>query len=198
MEQAEIFLIFTGKLEEVGINYMATGSVASTLYGIPRFTHDLDLIIDLPSHQIRAFQEAFPLEAFYCPPVEVLRIESRRPRRGHFNIIHHETGFKADIYVHNADRLQEWGLKQKQRIDLPNGKGLWTAPPEYVIVRKLDYYREGHSEKHLEDIAGMLEISGDIIDRPTIDHWVNKLGLQDQWARIHTDRTANGDPSGSL
>lgn len=181
MHQAEIFLVFTERLEQAGINYMATGSVASMLYGIPRFTHDLDLVIDLPSHLVDALEAAFPLEAFYCPPSEILKLEGRRPRRGHFNIIHHETGFKADVYTHCADQLQAWGLERKKRIELPNGKGLWVAPPEYVIVRKLDYYREGHSTKHIEDIAGMLEISGDTIDISTIEHWVRELHLQAEW-----------------
>ena len=184
MAQVEVFLIFTKRLEEIGVNYMATGSVASMLYGIPRFTHDLDLVIDLPSHQIEGVEAVFPLKEFYCPPSEVLVIESRRQRRGHFNIIHHATGFKADIYIHCTDQFQAWGLAHKARIELPNGEGLWTAPPEYVIVRKLEYYREGHSEKHLHDIKGMLEVSGDSIDRTVILTWVKELGLQTQWEEV--------------
>ncbi len=185
MEQVEIFLIFTERLERAGINYMVTGSVASMLYGIPRFTHDLDLVIELHSHQIQAFEAVFPQEEFYCPPSDVLRIEGRRPRRGHFNLIHHETGFKADIYSHCTDPLQQWGLEHKKRIELKKDKGLWAAPAEYVIVRKLDYYREGQSARHLEDIAGMLDVSGDIIDQSIIQHWVEKLNLQLQWKEVN-------------
>jgi hypothetical protein len=181
MEQVEVFTIFTERLEQAGINYMATGSVASMLYGIPRFTHDLDLVIDLRSNQIKNIEDAFPLETFYCPPAEVLQIESRRPQRGHFNIIHHKTGFKADIYIHGVDELHAWGLSQKTRIELSETKGLWVAPPEYVILRKLEYYREGHSEKHLHDIGGMLEVSGEIIDKTLVEKWVQTLDLQVQW-----------------
>jgi len=181
MDQADCFLVFTDRLEQSGVNYMATGSVASMLYGLPRFTHDLDLVIALPSSQIPGFAQAFPMTDFYCPPVEVLEIESRRPQRGHFNLIHHETGFKADIYVHRTDELQAWGLVRKRRIELSAGKGIWVAPPEYVIVRKLEYFREGHSEKHLSDIRGMLEVSGDILDQSAISMWVAKLDLGQQW-----------------
>ncbi len=49
---------------------------------------------------------------------------------------------------------------------------------------KLEYYREGHSEKHLHDISGMLEISGDIIDRGIIGEWIERLDLQKQWALV--------------
>jgi hypothetical protein len=181
MDQVELFLIFTERLEKIGIRYMATGSVASMLYGIPRFTHDLDLVIELSSQQIPGLAEGFPLADFYCPPPEILRIESRRPQRGHFNVIHHDTGFKADIYIHYSDDLQAWGLANKRRIELSAGVGIWAAPPEYVIVRKLEYYREGHSEKHLLDIRGMLEVSGDLIDLVTIQKWIERLDLQQQW-----------------
>ncbi len=184
MEPANVFLIFTERLERAGICYMVTGSVASMLYGIPRFTHDLDLIIELPSHQVSVISHAFPLDVFYAPPEEVIQIESHRPQRGHFNVIHHQTGLKADIYIHGNDPLQAWGLTRKTRIELPDGDGMWVAPPEYVIIRKLEYYREGHTGKHLHDINGMLEISGDIIDRGIIKKWVERLDLQKHWSLV--------------
>lgn len=186
MEQVEFFLIFTERLEQAGITYMATGSVASMLYGIPRFTHDIDLVIDVSPQQVKTLSDAFPLEDFYCPPDEVLQIECRRPHRGHFNVIHHETGFKADFYVHREDELQAWGLARRRRIEFTAEKGLWTAPPEYVIVRKLDYFREGRSEKHLLDIRGMLEVSGDLVDLPAIAAWAARLGLQQEWSAANS------------
>ncbi len=184
MDQVEIFLIFSERIEKAGIDYMATGSVGSMMYGVPRFTHDLDLVIDLAPSQVNDVVSAFPLEEFYCPPVDVIQIESRRPLRGHFNIIHHKTGFKADMYVHRADTLQQWGLSRRKRIEIADSRGIWVAPPEYIIVRKLEYYREGQSEKHLQDIAGMLEVSGDIIDRTIVEQWVEKLNLTAPWAEV--------------
>ena len=43
------------------------------------------------------------------------------------------------------------------------------------------YYREGGSEKHLRDIAAMLQVSGDEIDTAYVDAWSGKLGLAEQW-----------------
>lgn len=184
MEQISAFLVFTDRLERAGIKYMTTGSVASMLYGIPRFTHDLDLVIELHARQAHLFASTFPLDRFYVPPHEVICIESKRSQRGHFIIIHHETGLKADIYVHGHDPLQTWGPSNKKRIEIPGGKGLWVAPPEYVIVRKLEYYREGQAQKHLHDIAGMLEVSGDLIDVTIVERWVEQLDLHRQWHEI--------------
>jgi hypothetical protein len=59
-----------------------------------------------------------------------------------------------------------------------------VAPPEYVIVRKLEYYREGGSEKHLRDIRSMLAVSKDQIDQAAVDEWVQRLGLAEQWSKL--------------
>jgi hypothetical protein len=56
-----------------------------------------------------------------------------------------------------------------------------VAPPEYVIVRKLEYFREGGSEKHLRDIRSMLNVSGDQIDRSILDDWIARQGEVTQW-----------------
>lgn len=58
-----------------------------------------------------------------------------------------------------------------------------VAPPEYVIVRKLEYYREGGSEKHLRDIAGMVELSPDEIDFKVLEEFVQRYRLEKEWAK---------------
>ena len=184
MDQADLILTLTRPLDELDIRYMATGSVASTFYGVPRFTHDVDLVLELPQGMASSLERAFPQTAFYCPPAEVIQVENHRPLRGHFNLIHHQTGFKADVYLVGRDPLHAWGLERRRRIDLSPAGVLWLAPPEYVILRKLEFYREGHSPKHLDDIRGMLEVSGDSISRETIMEWAPKLELEKQWLKV--------------
>jgi len=62
-----------------------------------------------------------------------------------------------------------------------------VAPIEYVILRKLEYFREGKSEKHVRDIRGMLEVSPTQIDRPFLEQWIARLGLAAEWDRILAD-----------
>jgi len=181
MEQVELFLLFTEPLDKLKLHYIATGSVASIIYGLPRFTNDLDIVLDLPSSQIELFINTFVISEFYCPPEEVLLVESKRTSRGHFNLIHHETGFKADVYIRGKDGLHEWALKNRRKITLESGKSLWVAPPEYVIIRKLEYYREGRAEKHILDIQGMLEISRENIDFTLLLQWIKKRKLETEW-----------------
>ena len=193
MHHLELVSMFTTRFDAAGISYMVTGSVAAMLYGEPRFTNDLDLVVALSAETIAGIIPAFPESEFYRPPTEVLIIESGRPLRGHFNIIHHQTGYKADVYLLGRDPLHEWGMANRKRISVES-ENVWLAPPEYVILRKLEYYREGHSEKHLLDIRGMLEVSGDTIDMPILDRFIHERSLQAEWQQALRDEAA-GEPS---
>jgi hypothetical protein len=184
MQEPRLFALFTGPLEKSGIQYMVTGAVASVIYGEPRTTHDIDLVVDLKESDIARLLVAYPPREFYCPSEENVRTESKRGDRGHFNLIHHETGYKADIYIKGDHPLNGWAFQRRRTVTLTTGDQLSIAPPEYVILRKLEYYREGGSEKHLRDITGILEVSGEQLDRAVLDRWVHSLGLIEQWRLV--------------
>ncbi len=180
MDSAEPFLIFTRKLNDLGLRYMVSGSVAAIYYGEPRMTNHVDVIVFLRREDARRLVEAFPLDTFHCPPVDVIESERLRDQRGHFNLIHHDTGFKADIYLTGRDELQRWGLDRAITTDFA-GDSLAFAPPEYVIVRKLQFYREGHSEKHLRDISRMLTGLGESWERATLERLIREQHLEIEW-----------------
>ena len=129
--------------------------------------------------------QAFPSEDFYLPPSEVLQAELQRDARGHFNIIHQHSALRADCYLPGRSGLALWELAHRQRLPLGSSEA-WFAPPESVIVHKLIFHREGGSEKHLEDIRGML--IGTPVDREIIADWVNQLGLAENWSAALADR----------
>lgn len=183
MQDLEPLLVFTDPLESLGLDYFVTGSIASIIYGEPRLTHDIDLVLSLQAHDANRLVQAYAEDTFYCPPAESLRLESQREDRGHFNIIHHATGFKADIYLKGSHPLHAWAFEHRRRIPLPNGSHLQVAPPEYVILRKLEFFNEGGSDKHLHDIRGILEVTGTNLDCQAIEQWVDRLGLRDTWNR---------------
>lgn len=185
MREAEtnVFLVFTRRLDALGVPYMVTGSVASTVYGEPRLTNDVDIVIELSRECCARVEDLFPSDEFYCPPLEVLLVEVARPQRGHFNLIHHATGFKADIYPVGRDRLAKWGLAHVRKVSV-EGYEIPLAPPEYVILRKLAFYTEGESEKHLQDVAGMLTSASTPIDRDMIEENADRLGVRKAWEEV--------------
>jgi hypothetical protein len=61
---------------------------------------------------------------------------------------------------------------------------LWLAPPEYVIVRKLQWFADSGSERHLRDIRTMLDVSLDVIDQDALRSWIERLDLRSAWALV--------------
>jgi hypothetical protein len=183
MQDLNLFSIYLDILNKNQIDYFVTGSVASIVYGEPRLTHDIDLVIFLQKDQIDKFVKAFPIEEFYCPPVEIIQKELNRAAQGHINLIHHKTGFKADIYFAGNEELHQWAIKKIQQIEF-EGITINIAPPEYVILMKLKYYKEGEAQKQLTDINGIISNSGDLIDFLFLKDKINKMGLDTIWALI--------------
>jgi len=173
--------VFITPLEQIDIEYMITGSVASTIFGEPRLTHDIDIVLLLKVMDIKRFIDRFPSSNFYCPPAEVIRIELNRKNRAHFNLIHHETGYKADCYPYTGDPLHSWAFNKVKRVQMRPDLTINVAPPEYVILRKLQYFREGGSDKHISDIKKMILSSECNPDYDTIKFWINELHLEKEW-----------------
>jgi len=178
--------LFVERLNAVGAEYMITGATAAILYGQPRVTNDIDVVLALRDEQIPALLRAFPESEFYVPPASIIRVELARRHRGHFNLIHHDSGFKADVYLVGADPLHAWALPRRRQIDWMDGVQLYVAPPEYVILRKLEYFREGGSSKHPADIRAILAATA--VDVAAINEWIRRLGLEEQWAEIRLTR----------
>lgn len=180
MRAPDEIALFAERLNAVGADYMITGATAAILYGQPRLTNDLDVVVALRDEHRPVLVARFPENEFYLPPEEVIRAEQARPRRGHFNILHLESGYKADVYLVGSDELHAWAMPRRRRIPWTPSVTLQVAPPEYVILRKLEYFREGGSEKHRLDIRAILASTA--VDTSAIVHWAGMLGLADLWA----------------
>ena len=174
--------IITNRLEEAGIAYCIVGGLASIAYGRPRLTLDADLVVALEPRQVGRLLDAFPEDVFYLPPAEVLQTELQRESRGHFNIIHQHSALRADCYLPGKSELARWELGHARRLDVGSGEA-WFAPPESVIVHKLIFFREGGSQKHLEDVRAMIE-GAHPLDQAILSQWVDKLGLQTEWKAL--------------
>ncbi len=181
MNDASLISLFVRPLNQLRIPYMVTGGVASVIYGEPRFTRDIDLVLELRPADAGRFADAWPTTEFYVPPVEVILEESRRPSNGHFNVSHHDTALRADIYLPGNDELNQWALAHTV-MRVVDTDDVRVAPVEHVILSKLRYYRMGKSDRHLRDIHQVLRISGDQLDRPELQRWIARLGVEREWA----------------
>ncbi len=157
-------------------------------YGEPRFTMDVDLVAELTEPDVAKLAKIFPGHDYYLPPADIILNEMRRAPHGHFNVIHVDTGLKADFYPPRQGPEWSW-VWENRRCHQVEGHPAYFAPPEYVILAKLEFFREGGSEKHLRDIRGMLAVSGEQIDRTRIEDAVTKLGLAEQWRKVIGDES---------
>lgn len=179
MTDPDLIELFIAPLETLDIPYMITGGVASVIYGDPRFTRDIDIIAVLRPERIETLISAFPSEGFYVPPIEALGQEVARQEGGHFNLIHHDTALRADVYLAGNDALHAWAFPRRMRVEIGD-LGIWIAPVEYVIVRKLEYFRMSNYDRHIRDVAMILRISGDAIDQQDLGLWIERRGLLEE------------------
>jgi hypothetical protein len=139
------------------------------------------VVAALDAAAARRFGSEFPPAEFYVPPLETLDEAVGQPRHGHFNVIHIASALKVDMYPAGRDPLNAWGLANRRELHV-GGRSVWTAPPEYVILLKMEYWRDRGSEKHLRDIRAMLRILGSEIDREMIAAQAIERGVARQWA----------------
>ena len=183
MTQLEVFLKTLQMLERLEINYMVCGSVAAVAYGEPRFTRDLDVVIALRPAILPQFEKTCAQEGFYCPPAEAMLTEIRRG--GMFNLIHQDTGIKIDCITLGRDDFGLTEFKRRKQFPYPATDFMVQfASPEDVIIKKLEFFKQGGSDKHLTDIRAMLRVSGDQMDMEYLKGWVKELDLETEWKKV--------------
>ncbi len=181
MEPSELLRRFVEVLERLSVPYLLTGSMATIAYGEARFTHDLDVLVALPSNRVDAFCEAFSEPDFYCYREAVMQAVRDRFR---FKIIHLESGLKIDVIIPDDSDFNRSRLARGVRLPVRADFEATYPSPEDVIIKKLEFYREGGSDKHIRDIVGVLKVLGERVDREYITGWVARLGLTDIWRDV--------------
>ena len=177
----ELLQKIVGVLEHLQIPYLVTGSVAAMAYGEPRLTNDIDIVAGIEEQHVAGLLKAFPLDEFY---IREDMVREAIHHHGQFNIIHPASGLKVDVIIKQNTPFDSSRFRRVQRIHPAELYQANFAAPEDVIIKKMEYYREGGSEKHLRDIAGILKISGELVDRDYITDWARRLGLNEIWDAV--------------
>ncbi|MBT9316836.1 hypothetical protein [Leptothoe spongobia] len=160
--------------DRVHIHYYITGGVASSLYGDPRTTRDLDIVLNIQSSKISPLVEALTQEGFYVPGVE----DTISGRMQTLQIIHTESILQADLVISGND---PWDLLKFERRQLNDG--LYFASPEDVILNKLRWRQRSQSEKQWRDVLGVLKVQGQGLDFEYMKEWAERLGLTEDLDR---------------
>lgn len=165
-------------LEDLGVNAWIGGSLASSIFGVPRATQDADIIADIPPEAARQLVERLG-DDFYA---DLVRITSGIERRASFNLIHLPTMFKVDVFVVGRDAWSRRVIERRRSVEIDEqGTRVLVTSPEDIILHKLCWYREGGhvSDRQWGDALGVLQVQGERLDRRYLKEMAEDLGVSD-------------------
>lgn len=181
MSQQELLKKVIQTLEQAGIEYMITGSVASSLQGEPRSTHDIDVVVAIQSSKVDKLIEAFPLSDFYLDKNSILDAINRQSM---FNLIDLKEGNKVDFWILTNEPFDRSRFSRRYMEEFM-GLKMQVSSPEDTILAKLRWAKiSGGSEKQFIDALRVYEVQYRKLDIDYLEHWVKKLGIESLWERL--------------
>ena len=164
-------------LDKLNIPYLVTGGIAVLLWGRPRFTADIDLVVELPANKADALKTAL-LELSKGGYVDKEAVLDAIQQKGEFNFIDGDTGMKVDFWISKEDAFNKSRMNRRVPKSIME-QVIFFSSPEDLILSKLQWYAESRSTRHTEDIQSILSVSGNILDKEYVKLWIEKLGLTD-------------------
>lgn len=174
-------------LDELKIPYYVTGGFAVSIYGRPRFTADIDIVIKMSNPQVYNFTTKLK-QIFPKGYIDENQINNALNRVGEFNIIDPESGLKVDFFISKNDAFEKECFKRSVYQNL--GHKINFTSPENLIISKLIWYRESESTRQLEDIKSVMDIQNKL-DQRYLALWINKLGLKKEWDKLEKSNGQN-------
>jgi hypothetical protein len=166
-------------LESLDIPHMIVGGFAAILYGRPRLTIDVDIVVDMKLHHIEPFVAAFPIPDYYVSE-EGIRDSLRR--RYPFNVPEPKTGAKVDLVPLPRDPFTRTAFDRRQLVAYDEaGRSAAFITPEDIIVAKLVAYQKTESDKHLQDAQSVLMMQWAELDLDLIRRSARTAGVLERF-----------------
>ncbi len=162
------------RLDGAGIAYMLTGSMAMNYYAQPRMTRDIDLVVALAAPDADRIVRLFHPDYY----VSEEAVRDSIAAKSIFNLIHEESVIKVDCVVRKDTLYRRAEFERRRRIEIDNFS-TWIATKEDLIISKLDWAKDSHSELQMRDVQNLLATG---YDQDYIQQWTKELGLTNLWA----------------
>ena len=185
MNPEEALVIVIDKLDEQGIPYMIFGSFASNLHGVPRTTHDADLVIEIDEPRLQKFAKSLGTD-FY------LDIDAAQRAVGSkflFSTIHLPSGFKVDFIVRKERAFSRQEFERRILANFLNRR-CWFATPEDTILSKLEWSKKGESERQFRDAVNIAKVQS-ILNREYLEQSSKELDVEDLLERLMNEIKKN-------
>ena len=164
-------------LDALQIPYLVTGGIAVLVWGRPRFTADIDIVVEVSTRKTLETlrKKLHGISRFSYDDSEAVR----DPLRGHsFNFIDGSTGLKVDFFISQGDAMSRARFRRRRRRSIL-GKSVQFIAPEDLILAKLLWCKNGAIAKHREDIISIITISRKTLRLDYLRSWAKKLGIAD-------------------
>jgi len=184
MNESDLLVDCLRRLNRNGVTYFLTGSMASNYWGIPRTTHDLDFVIQLPPSAVRGIVEAFSGD-YYIDEAAV-RAAYQPPHQ--FNAIDSRSALKVDFWLSKPEPFDREMLRRRVQVAL-FGEPAWIATAEDVILHKLIWNRITPSERQMGDAAGVVAVQADALDKNYLRQWAQELKLANELGDLLSGKT---------
>lgn len=176
MSLREVFRNVRDALAECGIPYMVTGSIASSVHGVPRATQDIDIVIDPTRDQLVALMGRFAEPDYDADPDDAL--DALR-RQAMFSVIDRRGIWKIDFIVRKQRPFSRREFERRKQIEILD-IDVYAATPEDVLLAKLEWAKLGESERQIRDAAGIIEIQREQLDTEYVERWAAALDVEDE------------------
>lgn len=184
MTLRDLLDVVVAALEAEGVAYMLTGSIASSLYGEPRATNDVDIVIDPSPASLARLIDRLQAAKLY---VDLGAATAALAERGQFNALVLDT--KVDFIIRKDTEFSGVAFERRRRV---RGSEIDAdvVSPEDLILTKLMWAGETGSDRQLRDVAGIVAVAENL-DRGYIGEWAGRLGVLDAWRRIELEASSS-------
>jgi hypothetical protein len=185
MEQLHLIRWVIEQLEKAHIRYFITGSIASSYYGIPRYTHDIDIVVAINRDAADTLIHLLEEKGY----ISKEGIQEALSGSGMFNFIHFETGLKVDFWVDRGEAFTRSCFERAVTVEL--GEGVWAVlgSPEDVFLHKVYWDQMTPSERQIGDALGILAVQGWRLDRSYLMKWAKILKIQARVKALLAEKT---------
>jgi len=177
-DQLYVLQLVAERLEKAAIPYMVSGSIAMNYYAQPRLTRDIDIVIELAPTDAERLIELFELD-FY---IDEETVRTAIARQSLFNVIHNNLIVKVDFIVKKDMPYRKNEFSRRLLVKIDNFK-LWLVTAEDLILSKLVWAKDSHSEMQLNDIRNLLASVPDL-DLGYLKNWATELNVMSLWSQI--------------
>jgi predicted nucleotidyltransferase len=171
MTELDVLADVVNRLEQAGIEYMLTGSMAMNYYAVPRMTRDIDIIIEMQIEDIPGIFALFN-DDYY---ISEEGIKDALIHKTAFNIINYKSIIKIDFIIKKKSEYRQAEFKRRKQVKI-DGFHVYIVSIEDLIISKLIWAKDSNSEIQASDVENLMAQK---VDKDYLEFWKKKLGIGD-------------------